>query len=424
MRARHLIRIRSLRQRETEGVLSLECCNQAVTFGIDWRCCRWHTEDHMLLTRDAMAAETLTSSTVAAPTTQPSFYRPELDALRFFGFFAIYVFDSLSHDPNDYARYHLPRLAGDLMAAIAISGRFGITLLFLLSGYLITSLLLRERWVSGHISVRSFYMRRILRIWPLYFFVLLIAVVWRWAGRLPIPYFVAYVFLVGNWMTALLGPPPSWARILWSVSLVQQFYLFWPVVIKRFSRNGRVYFALGLVVLANIARYYLAVGSLHPYSVFPNTFAEFDSIAVGALCAIALKGSVPVLSTGKRLLLVYVGFILLLGCGYFGRTESPMFVIVGYPVATTGCLALFLAICGLSFAWRPLVYLGRISYGLYAYHVLALILVGWALGGKAGTPVRFLAYWFGSLILTIALATVSYRWLELPFLRLKERMPP
>jgi peptidoglycan/LPS O-acetylase OafA/YrhL len=391
-------------------------------FGIAWRCCRWHTEDLMPGTGDAMATETtLKGSTVAVPRAHPSFYRPELDALRFFGFFAIYLFDSLSHDPNDYARYHLPRLASNLMATIATSGRFGITLLFLLSGYLITSLLLRERWVNGRVSVRSFYIRRILRIWPLYFFVLLVAVAWPWAGRLPIPYFVAYLFLVGNWMTALLGPPPSWVRLLWSVSLMQQFFLFWPVVIKQLSRNGRFYLALGLVVFANITRYYLAVGSLHPYSVFSNTFAELDSIAVGALCAIALKGSVPVLPPAKRLLLVYVGFILLLGCGYFGKTDSPMFVIAGYPCAVAGCLALFVAVCGLSFTWQPLIYLGRISYGLYVYHLLALILVGRALGGKAGTPVRFLTYWFGSLILTIVLASVSYRWLESPFLRLKER---
>jgi peptidoglycan/LPS O-acetylase OafA/YrhL len=375
----------------------------------------------MLGTGDAMATETYRASTTAVTPAQPSFYRPELDALRFFGFFAIFLFDSLSHDPNDYARYHLPRSASNLMATIATSGRFGITLLFLLSGYLITCLLLRERWVNGRVNIRSFYLRRILRIWPLYLFVLLVAVALPWPGRLPIPYFVAYVFLVGNWMTALLGPPPSWARILWSVSLMQQFYLFWPIVIKQFSRNGRLYLALGLVAFANITRYYLAVGSMRPYSVFPNTFVELDSIAVGALCAIALKGSIPLISPAKRLLLVYVGCILLLGCGYFGKADSPLFVMAGYPCAIAGCLALFVAVCGLSFTWQPLIYLGKISYGLYVYHLLALTLIGRALGGKAGTPIRFLAYWFGSLVLTIVLATISYRWLELPFLRLKER---
>lgn len=371
----------------------------------------------------AMAPQTLLASPPGtASVTKASFYRPELDALRFFAFFAVYLTDSLSHQPADYARYHLPHMAGELMAAIATSGRFGGQLFFLLSGYLITSLLLRERWVTGHVSVRAFYVRRILRIWPLYFFVLLVAALWPWGGaRLPLPYFVGYLLLVGNWMTVFLGPPASWASVLWPLPILQQFYLLWPPVIKFLSRAGRLYVAIGLVALANIVRFYLAVGAPRPYSVFPNTFAELDSIGAGILCAIALKGAVPRLSTGKRLLLAYIGLMLLLGCGYFGRVDTPTFVVVGYPCAVAGCLALFLAVCGMSFNFRPLIYLGKISYGLYVYHVLALLLVGLALGGKAGTPARSLVHWFGGLLLTIVLASASYRWLESPFLRLKEK---
>ena len=307
------------------------------------------------------------------------------------------------------------------MAAIASSGRFGVQLFFLLSGYLITSLLLRERWIKGDVNLRAFYIRRILRIWPLYFFILLVAVLWPWTGRLPLPYFLAYLLLAGNWMTVMLGPPASWASILWSVSIEEQFYLSWPLVIKFFSRKRCLHVAIGLIVVANVARLYLAVGTLRPYTVFPNTFAQLDSIGAGILCAIVLKASVPLFSTGKRLLLVYSGLALLIGCGYFGRVESPIFVIAGYPAVTFGCLALFLAVCGTSLSWRPLVYLGKISYGLYVYHVLALSLIGRALGGKAGTPLRFLAYWWGGLLLTIAFASASYRWLETPFLRLKEK---
>ena len=96
-------------------------------------------------------------------------------------------------------------------------------------------------------------------------------------------------------------------------------------------------------------------------------------------------------------------------------------MIAGYPAITFGCLALFLAVCGTPIKWRPLIYLGKISYGLYVYHVLALGVVGRALGGTAGTPLRFLVYWWGGLFLTIALASASYRWLEIPFLRLKEK---
>jgi peptidoglycan/LPS O-acetylase OafA/YrhL len=327
----------------------------------------------------------------------------------------------LSREPSDWLRYHVPDKIATLTAAIVSSGRFGVQLFFLLSGYLITSLLLRERWIRGDINIRAFYIRRILRIWPLYFFILLVAVLWPWAGRLPLPYFVGYLLLAGNWMTVMLGPPASWASILWSVSIEEQFYLSWPLVIKFFSRKRCFHVAVGLIVVANVARFYLAVGSLRPYSVFPNTFAQLDSIGAGILCAIVLKGSVPLFSTGKRLLLLYCGLALLIGCGYFGRVESPLFVMAGYPIATFGCLALFLAVCGTLLSWRPLVYLGKISYGLYVYHVLALSLVGRALGGKAGTPFRFLVYWWGGLLLTIALAGVSYRWLETPFLRLKEK---
>ena len=237
--------------------------------------------------------------TTVRPADKTSFYRPELDALRFFAFFAVYLTHSLSHDPGDYTRYHLPHMAGELMAAIASSGRFGVQLFFLLSGYLITSLLLREKWTKGDVNLRAFYIRRILRIWPLYFFILLVAVLWPWTGRLPLPYFLAYLLLAGNWITVMLGPPASWASILWSVSIEEQFYLSWPLVIKFFSRKRCLHVAFGLIVVAIVARLYLAVGSLRPYTVFPNTFAQLDSIGAGILCAIVLKGSVPLFSTWK-----------------------------------------------------------------------------------------------------------------------------
>jgi peptidoglycan/LPS O-acetylase OafA/YrhL len=357
----------------------------------------------------------------SAPADKASFYRPELDILRFLAFFAIYLTHSLPHDPSDYLRYHIPETLAQVMASVAAAGRFGIQLFFVLSGYLITASLLRERWIRGDIKLRAFYARRILRVWPLYVFVLLAAFLWPWAGHLPWPYLVAYLLLAGNWMTATLGPPASWVSVLWSVSLVQQFYLFWPVVLKRMSRSTRFSVAVILVLLANIARYYLSLGTLRPYSVYSNTFCELDAIAAGILCALALKGAVPLLSHGKRLLLTYSGLALLLGCGYFGQTETPIFVLAGYPCVVAGCLALFVAVCGTPFRFPPLVYLGRISYGLYVFHVLALNLAGHAFSGQTGGALRFFAYWWSSLLLTVALAAASYRWLETPFLRLKDK---
>src|SRR5580698_3877878 len=101
------------------------------------------------------------TTTAAKP---KGFYRPELDILRFFAFFAVYLTHSLPHLRADYVRLHLSNLAAELMAAIAAGGRFGVTLFFLLSAYLITSLLLREKSATGDVDLRSFYIRRILRI--------------------------------------------------------------------------------------------------------------------------------------------------------------------------------------------------------------------------------------------------------------------
>src|SRR3954463_14084740 len=111
------------------------------------------------------------SASAAPAPIRSAFYRPELDALRFFAFFAVFVHHTLPHDPTKYAAQHLP----GFLAVVAGAGAFGVDLFFLLSAYLITSLLLRERRQTGKIAVRAFYLRRILRIWPLYFFALLVA---------------------------------------------------------------------------------------------------------------------------------------------------------------------------------------------------------------------------------------------------------
>src|ERR1700674_1439630 len=101
----------------------------------------------------------------SAPSTQ-SFYLPQLDILRFFAFFAV------------FSVHVAPRAMGSgrgIVVGLARSGTFGVDLFFALSAYLITELLLRERRIAGHLDVRSFYIRRILRIWPLYFFYLALA---------------------------------------------------------------------------------------------------------------------------------------------------------------------------------------------------------------------------------------------------------
>lgn len=315
-----------------------------------------------------------------AASSSARFYRPELDILRFIAFFAVYVTHSLPHIPAEYLRFHLPKPVAVFLADVAFSGSFGVTLFFLLSAYLITSLLLRERSITGDVNLRSFYTRRILRIWPLYFFALGVAVVWPWGGQLPLKYLPGFLLLAGNWTIVIWGSANSWVDILWSVSIEEQFYLSWPHAVKRMSKRALLRVAIGLIVLANVTRIMLCMTSLSPGAAWYNTFAQLDSLGAGILCAVILNGRVPRFTLAARALLGCAGIALLISCGRL-VTMPRALVALGYPCATVGYLCVFLGVCGLSFRLRPLVYLGKISYGLYVFHTLALCLVALALSG-------------------------------------------
>jgi peptidoglycan/LPS O-acetylase OafA/YrhL len=352
------------------------------------------------------------SSPTAAPVSKAaSFYRPELDSLRFFAFLAVFVCHALPGDVATYQARHLPQF----VATISRTGAFGVDLFFLLSAYLITSLLTRERERSGTIHLRAFYLRRILRIWPLYFFALGIAAVWPFVqpgSIMPWRYLLAYVLLSGNWMTALFGAPSSFMSILWSVSVEEQFYLTWPLLLRSFPLR---WMAGLMIAVAWSTRIWLASGPLTAHTVSPNTFARLDTIAVGILLAgINLQRGIL-----TRVLLLLGGMVTWVGAASFPET-SKIFVIAGYPLVTVGSAMLFLSFLGARVDNGKLVYLGKISYGLYVYHVLALTIARSFLGGT-GTLRGAAAYTAVGFALTVAFAALSYRWLEAPALRLKER---
>lgn len=106
-----------------------------------------------------------------------SFYRPELDSLRFFAFLAVFVFHLIPSKYEIFFARDGPQWLTHAGITVVGAGKFGVDLLFTLSAFLITELLLRERETFEHLNVRAFYMRRILRIWPLHFFFLLMATV-------------------------------------------------------------------------------------------------------------------------------------------------------------------------------------------------------------------------------------------------------
>jgi len=144
----------------------------------------------------------------------------------------------------------------------------------------------------------------------------------------------------------------------------------------------------------------------HP-GVWCNTLARLDPIAGGALLAHALDGRVPSFSKWSRAAWLAGGAVALLGTGAVG-VHAGWGAVATYPLAAVSALAILYATLGLGCANRSLLYLGKISFGLYVLHVAVLRLTEPA-GPLAG------------LALTVVAAALSYRYLETPFLRLKER---
>jgi peptidoglycan/LPS O-acetylase OafA/YrhL len=333
-------------------------------------------------------------------------YRPELDVLRFFAFFAVFV-----HHVGATLKADLHGPFGGLV----VGGAFGVDLFFVLSAYLITDLFLREVKTFGNLNVPAFYVRRILRIWPLYFAFLVVAAA---IPDRPLrgEALVWFLLFVGNWYLAKHNYPDSIGDPLWSVSIEEQFYVTWPLLFVAFGARRLVLVGVSLLAIANVARVVLVnAGTLHP-GIWCNSLARVDPIALGILLA-ALQDRLPTFSGRARAALVGLGIAGLWACGSLGGFAGGGALVL-YPGVAVSCLVILAGVLGWnpggSRAARALEYLGKISYGLYVVHVLALRAV------RRVSP-DWAVVALGGLALTIALAALSYELYEKRFLRLKGR---
>lgn len=357
------------------------------------------------------------------------FYSPELDALRFFAFFGVFVFHAAPRTMDFYAAAGVPVWLSKLLISTFGAGAYGVDLFFALSAYLITSLLLRERTTTGKLDLRSFYARRILRIWPLYLgFVAFAAIAARFLPwqNLPLRYVAGYTLLAGNWLYVFYRLPASFAVPLWTVSIEEQFYLAWPLALRRASIRATALMAIAVLVVANIWRFALVVLGASAQAMEYNTFTRLDPIALGVLIAL-FAGKLPTLSTRERITLLAAGVVTWIATFWFTVViELPKLSTwqsaVGHLLTALASATILFSVMGSQNAFlrnKWLLYLGKISYGLYVLHEFAHYCAMRML--PASTPMQVIEQSALSLALTILLAAASYRWLESPFLRLKER---
>jgi peptidoglycan/LPS O-acetylase OafA/YrhL len=360
-------------------------------------------------------------------------YLPELDLLRAGAFFAVFLSHWVPPDFDYYVTHHMPRIAAHTMVAVSYAGADGVMLFFCLSSYLITQLLLREIATRGRIDVGAFYMRRVLRIWPLYLTFTALALVMPfidqeqhfggWAG-------LAFVFFGGNWIWSAGFPVETIALPLWSISVEEQFYLCWPWIVRRATRHGLRNTALALFLLSACNRVFV-VTHVVPLDLWHNTFTQLDAIGFGAL--LAIESDNPRLATLRRvprLLLIGGGILGVFLCYLIPGARGPVWPsFFYYPIVALLCALVLFGTVGArvsqdSALIRTGLYLGKISYGLYTVHYFSLYLIGKFLASLPSKPhflVTFLTRGTAALVLTVILASLSYRYLERPFLRLKSR---
>jgi peptidoglycan/LPS O-acetylase OafA/YrhL len=341
-------------------------------------------------------------------------HRPALDGLR--GLAIIMVL--LSHMPN-----------------LGLNGGFyGVDLFFVLSGFLITSLLLEEWRATGAISLKAFYARRALRLLPALIVVLIVVVAlsaWKDpASEAAAMRKTALITLLysTNWFKAYDALPNEILSPAWSLSIEEQFYLLWPLLLVALLRLGvsrRAMAGVVIVLLLGSAAARAALwgpGDPAVHRVFFGTDTHADGLLSGVLAALLMSwGAGPTTPRMGRVVNwsahLFLGFLVVFLKGWpFDRW------LLQWGYVPMNVASAVLVVCLVSSPWpglrfvfegAPLVWLGRISYGVYLWHIV----VFWMLG-RLDLGLGW-GYWPAAVGATVALAALSYGVLERPLLRLK-----
>lgn len=382
------------------------------------------------------------------PQVKKAFYLPELDGLRTVGFFYMFMAHS-SIIPQPNGHFFLV----DWYNVVVKWGVIGLDMFFVLSGYLITTLLLKERLKNGNISLPLYFKRRMLRIWPLFYLVIFV-------GAFVIPFvstkhlnmqmytkflwdiFVPMFFFLGNYalifkawtlqaLTAGLNfPLANLFRPLWSVCSEEQFYVTWPFIVRKVkSWQGLSLTIVGLTIMSMGFRYYFQQYSLtHTKGIWTpsdfyhyNTLCGLDTLMAGALIA-TVQLQLP--DVWKKICKfgapIAVTAFLILGSmiAFLPEPTNSVFIVPMYLGIALLCGMVLIG----TMSWAPLqsflsifAGIGKTTYGMYLVHHPIIAMTENYLRNKLHMPYdeQFYALRFGiSMILTVLMGQLLYRTIE------------
>ena len=297
------------------------------------------------------------------------------------------------------------------------NGWMGVDLFFVLSGFLITGILLDTRKSPGYF--KNFYARRCLRIWPLYYALLLFMFALvplvrpseaHVAFQRSAPWW-GYALFLQNFLIAVPTNAAGALAVTWSLAIEEQFYLVWALVVRFCSSMQITRIAIAVICLSPVLRYYLA---LHHVNLYSNVFCRLDGLMAGSLLAVVVRKENFLPS--KFTTAAWISLLVTAPLAFLTRAQWLVFSFTALASACLVYVALFSAQKWLRLALtnRFIVYTGTISYGLYLLHKIPfdvmqslhverhpLLMVSVAIAGG------------------YVLAILSWNLLEKPFLRLK-----
>jgi len=364
-------------------------------------------------------------------------YFKNLDVVRFVAAFMIVILHAYEAWVGWYSEVGF--LSGGTYKELTTSGKFvdqfirnlgiGVDIFFLISGFLITYILLEEKKRYHKIHIGKFMIRRTLRIWPLYFLLIIISpIIVSWVDSSPNPNYLANIFFVGNFE---IINSQTWVfpfSHFWSICIEEHFYLIWPFIIY-FTPKKHLLSVFSLFIVSSILfRIYTSINMNYPwYTLYLHTFSRIDVLVIGAIAAFyySEKPFQFVISKLTRILLIVLLVISLSveSVDYWNSILSAGFRKYFY--------ISIIAILLLDYSFNPKLkhflkeksiihYFGKVSYGIYMYsNILLLIVIK-----KIMWVYQISNMWIFFLItisLSIIIPIISYELFEKQILKLSKR---